>query len=45
MTEGVLPFFGSDLLKICAATAVGATVRRALIRSHLIEDKYQEVTA
>ncbi len=45
MTVCVLPFIGWDLLKICAATAVGATVRRALIRSHLIEDKYQEVTA
>ena len=45
ITVCVLPFIGWDLLKICAATAVGATVRRALIRSHLIEDKYQEVTA
>ena len=45
MTVCVLPFIGWDLLKICVATAVGATVRRALIRSHLIEDKYQEVTA
>ena len=45
MTVCVLPFIGWDLLKICAATAVGATVRRALIRSHLIEDNYQEVTA
>jgi len=43
LTVCVFPFLVFDLIKIVVATLVGGTIRRQLIRSHLVEDKYNEM--
>lgn len=42
LTVCVFPFIVVDLIKIVVATFVGGTVRRQLIKAHLIEDRYSE---
>lgn len=43
LTICVFPFLVFDLIKIVAATLVGGTIRRQLIRAHLVEDRFGEI--